>query len=456
MTAAGRNDPCSCGSGKRYKHCCGRVRRDGGADGPGDATAEVRQLMHAALAAQESRRLDEAEHLYRQALALAPEVADALHMLGVLRYERQDFDEARTLILRALDLTAWRFPSYRHNLGLVIARANRKSYRKARDVRLQEYRAWQAKRAASTPPATPRVAIVIPTYNHEHFVAAALASVFAQTYRDIEIVVIDDGSSDGTADRARRALAGSPFPHRMLVRENRGAAATLNEGIALTSAPFVNILNSDDEFTPGRICAMVREVAGAGRAWGFSAVDFIDAAGAAVDALRDATAYRLSCVVASIPYARSTGFALLAKNAAVSSGNLFFSRPLWQALGGFRDLRYIHDWDFSLRALWHEEPVFVRDFLYRYRLHGGNTFSESSTRPQAEARAFLADYVARAAGNEAPPNAFAPSIQAWGAEFVLAVLDGLAGVVEVPLLRRLLQLADELEARASATAACQC
>ncbi len=446
MTAAGRNDPCPCGSGKRYKQCCGGLRTDGAAVAALEPAIEPMRLMRAALAAQESRRLDEAERLYRDALTLSPDAADALHMLGVIRYERQDYDEARTLILRALDLTAWRYPAYRHNLGLVVARTSWKGDRVACEARQREYRGWQAVHTVPTLAAAPRVAVVIPAYNHERYVEVALESVFAQTYRDIEIVVIDDGSSDATGDAARRVLEDSPFPHRVIARPNRGAAATINEGIELTSAPFVNVLNSDDTFAPERIATMVGAIAGAGVGWGFSAVDFVDAAGAAIDTLHDARAYTLSCAIAAIPFARSTGFALLAGNVAVSTGNLFFSRSLWESLGGFRDLRYNHDWDFALRALWREEPIFVRDHLYRYRLHGGNTITESATKPREEANVFMSDYLARAAGSDAPPNPFAPSVRAWGADFAVAVLEGgLAGTLEVPTLRQLVQLATEVE-----------
>ncbi len=446
MSAVGRNDPCPCGSGKRYKHCCGSPPYGGAAQVTPAPAAEAQRLMYAALAVQHARRLDEAEHLYRAALALAPETPDALHMLGVIRYEREDYKEARSLILHALDLTDWRFPTYRHNLGLVVARANRKGHHAGLGARQREYRAWIAGPGSLTPTPAPRVAVVVPAFNHEEFVAAALESVYAQTYRDLEIVVVDDGSRDATADVARRALARSPFPHRMIVRENRGAAATINDGIGLATAPFINVLNSDDAFAPKRIATMVREVAVRGREWGFSAVDLIDAAGALVDPLHDSRAYALACAIAAVPFARTTGFAILAANVAVSSGNLFFSRELWAALGGFRDLRYNHDWDFALRALWRDEPVFVRDGLYRYRLHGGNTITESATKPREEADAFMSEYLTLAAGSDAPPNPFAPCVRAWGADFAVAVLEGgLAGTLEVPTLRQLVQLATEVE-----------
>ncbi len=442
MSAGGRNDPCPCGRGKRYKQCCGSQ--------PSAAApaAEAQRLIYAALAAQQARRLDDAERLCRDALALAPEAHDALYVQGVIRYEREDYEEARSLIQRALDLTDWRFPTYRYYLGLVVARANRKGHHAGLDARQLEYRAWLVGRGGATATPAPRVAVVIPAFHHEAFIATALESVYAQTYRDLEIVVVDDGSRDATSEVARRTLGRSPFPHRMVVRENRGAAATINEGIGLATAPFVNVLNSDDAFAPERIATMVREVAGKGHAWGFSAVDMIDAAGAPVDLLHDGRAYALACAIAAVPSARTTGFAVLASNVAVSTGNLFFSRELWASLGGFRDLRYNPDWDFALRALWRDEPVFVRDGLYRYRLHGANTTTESATKRREEADAFMSDYLALAAGSDAPPNPFAPCVRAWGADFAATVLKGgLVRTITVPTLRQLVQLATEVEAR---------
>jgi glycosyltransferase involved in cell wall biosynthesis len=292
--------------------------------------------------------------------------------------------------------------------------------------------------------------VVVPAYNHERYVGEALESVFAQTYRNIEIVVIDDGSTDATAEVARRTLARSPFAHRIIARDNRGAAVTINEGVAASSAPFVSVLNSDDAFAPRRIETMVREVAATGASWGFSAVPFIDDGSGEIDVLHDARAYPLVCAISAVPSGRSTGFALLAANVVVSTGNLFFSKALWRSLGGFRDLRYNHDWDLALRALWHDEPVFVRDALYRYRLHAANTIDESATKPRAEAHGVMIDYLALAMGREAPPNAYAPSIHAWGADFAVAVLQGgLAETMEAPLLRQLVALVEEREKEGS-------
>ena len=257
----GRNDRCSCGSGKRYKECCGRF----GMTDQSDAAASVRDLMNSALAEQRARRLDAAERLYRDVLSRTADIPDALHMLGVIRYERGDDAEARELILRALDLTNWAHRSYRHNLGLVVARMQREHDGDTVPARMRErYRAWMQSTGARQPVAEPLVDVVVPCFNHVRFIEQALRSIYMQTYRNLRITVIDDGSIDGSVDVIAQTIKASPFPASFIARANRGAAATINEAIAMSDGVFVNVLNSDDAFAPGRVEQMLAATGGCG------------------------------------------------------------------------------------------------------------------------------------------------------------------------------------------------
>jgi len=95
------------------------------------------------------------------------------------------------------------------------------------------------------------VAVVIPCYKQAHFLPATVASVCAQTYADLEIVIVDDGSPDGTAAVAERLAAAFPERDIRLVRQhNQGLAASRNNGIAATSAEYVLVLDSDDLIAP--------------------------------------------------------------------------------------------------------------------------------------------------------------------------------------------------------------
>jgi Glycosyl transferase family 2 len=95
------------------------------------------------------------------------------------------------------------------------------------------------------------VAIVIPCYKQAHFLPATVASVCAQTYTDLEIVIVDDGSPDDTAAVAERLITAFPERDIRLVRQrNQGLAASRNNGIATTSAEYALVLDSDDLIAP--------------------------------------------------------------------------------------------------------------------------------------------------------------------------------------------------------------
>jgi len=94
------------------------------------------------------------------------------------------------------------------------------------------------------------VSIVIPTYNVGSLVAHAVASVLEQTYSDVEVIVIDDGSTDGSADH----LAAFDDDRLRVVRqENRGLSGARNAGFALSSGRYVAFLDADDLWFPTKL-----------------------------------------------------------------------------------------------------------------------------------------------------------------------------------------------------------
>jgi len=106
-------------------------------------------------------------------------------------------------------------------------------------------------------PLTPRVAVVIPVRDRAALVVEAIASVLAQTHRDLVLVVVDDGSLDGSAGAARAALAGASVPARVLVQPGRGVAAARNAGAAAAGGEWIAFLDSDDLWLPGKLAAQM-------------------------------------------------------------------------------------------------------------------------------------------------------------------------------------------------------
>jgi glycosyltransferase involved in cell wall biosynthesis len=102
----------------------------------------------------------------------------------------------------------------------------------------------------------PTFTVVLPVYNGERTVADAIRSVVGQTRADFELIVVNDGSTDGTAQRVRELEQDS----RIIVvhQENRGLAATRNAGIERARGRYVSFLDDDDLFLPGYLEAMGR------------------------------------------------------------------------------------------------------------------------------------------------------------------------------------------------------
>ena len=121
MATVGRNQPCPCGSGKRYKECHGAIELPSAASGPAVADRSwLPQVMHAALRAQKSGRLREAAEGYRRALAAQPTNFDATHMLALVEYEQGEAQGALALLRQAIELRT-RYPLARHNLRVLEA-----------------------------------------------------------------------------------------------------------------------------------------------------------------------------------------------------------------------------------------------------------------------------------------------------------------------------------------------
>jgi glycosyltransferase involved in cell wall biosynthesis len=107
-------------------------------------------------------------------------------------------------------------------------------------------------------PMSPAVSVIIPTYNRAHLIDRAVRSVLNQTFDDYELLVVDDGSTDGTEN-----LRVFKNPHLRYLRlpEKRGVSAARNAGVKATSAPLLAFLDSDDEWLPHKLEKQVRWMA---------------------------------------------------------------------------------------------------------------------------------------------------------------------------------------------------
>jgi glycosyltransferase involved in cell wall biosynthesis len=100
-----------------------------------------------------------------------------------------------------------------------------------------------------------KVSVVVTCFNYGHYLRGCLESAFAQTYPDLEVVLVDDGSTDATPGIARAFPASRPF--RYVRQENRGQAAAKNVGIANSTGDLVAFLDADDLWAPDKLALQV-------------------------------------------------------------------------------------------------------------------------------------------------------------------------------------------------------
>ncbi len=216
----------------------------------------------------------------------------------------------------------------------------------------------------------PKVSVLLPSYNHERFVEEAMASVLAQSFSDLELMVVDDGSRDSSPERIRRVRDPRVAAY---FQENRGAHAALNRCLELASAEseYVCILNSDDVLAPDWIeqCKALLD-----------ARPEIGLCSARVELFGEVSDAKRKWYANSLAYFREVGNAeraLLRGNFILTTSNMFFRRSLQRRIGGFRPLRYTHDLDFCLRLVAQTGFALLDRELVRYRIHESNTIGET-------------------------------------------------------------------------------
>lgn len=259
----------------------------------------------------------------------------------------------------------------------------------------------------------PFVSVVIPTYNHQSYVRQALLSVLEQDYADFELIVIDDGSTDKTPDIVEAVLSGHKKPCNFVRQENQGAHAALNKGVALAKGEFISILNSDDFYLQGRLSRLAVAARGNRSNFLFSKVLHVVENGKPAALSHPLVAVYREALGAK-EWFPTNSFELLRYNYAVTTGNFFFSRRLYEKVGGFANYGLCHDWDFILKTLICEEPLFIDDFLISYRIHGKNTIivdNRDNKKGEIETERILLNYFQMA---ENPLNGLAPCRRNWG------------------------------------------
>jgi hypothetical protein len=218
----------------------------------------------------------------------------------------------------------------------------------------------------------PAVSVVMPVRDAETYIGTALGSVCAQTLREVEVIVVDDGSTDATAPIVRE-IARTDRRVRLERARESGIVAALNHGCALARARLIARMDADDISHPDRLARQVDVFSAVPHAaLVATSVDVIDAAGSFVGTRTAPRDFRR---------------ALESSNPVVHSTAMFRAEK-FHAVGGYRaEYTYAEDYDLWLRLARVGEVVWIDETLLAYRVHASQISSE---RARVQARAALA------------------------------------------------------------------
>ena len=212
----------------------------------------------------------------------------------------------------------------------------------------------------------PIISVIIPVYNAERYIAAALRSVCDQTYERLEIIVIDDGSTDNSKKEIQ-----SIKDHRikLVSRENRGLISTLNEAVTLSSGAYIARMDADDVCHPKRIASQLNfllDNPSVGVA--FTEIEYIDENG---EKIREKA---------------------MGKAEIINPVELLFGCPLCHPTAVFdmnkllkKDIIYnerfknTEDYELWTRLISKTRIGILREILFRYRIHPGSITSQNSS-----------------------------------------------------------------------------
>jgi len=233
------------------------------------------------------------------------------------------------------------------------------------------------------------VSVVIPSYNHSLFIGDAIRGVIEQTLGSWELIIIDDGSKDGTQELLERRYASHP-QIKIIYQNNQGAHHAINRGMSLATGRYISILNSDDVYHPNRLRRLVDFCDQNPIGLAFTLVTPVDAQGVAINSAEHPWCRLYARLIRAL---REDGvrMALLDGNFAITTSNFFFRTELIQELGGFRNLRYNHDWDFLARLAQRGMSIVCvgDESLLSYRIHGNNTITQNTLKARLELKRVL-------------------------------------------------------------------
>ncbi len=215
------------------------------------------------------------------------------------------------------------------------------------------------------------VSTIIPVYNRPDILVEAVESVLAQSYRPIEIIIVDDGSTDTTPQVASALAAKNPQIVHLMRQANRGPGRARQTGLEASRGEFVQYLDSDDLILPRKFEVQVAA---------------LKASTNCAVAYGKTRHYKIGAVPRDVPYKRTgeriaTMFPLFLRSRWWATATPLYRRSILDRIGPWTDLRNEEDWEYDCRIAAQAYPLAYCDlFVSDQRWHDGERLSTNGSR----------------------------------------------------------------------------
>lgn len=209
----------------------------------------------------------------------------------------------------------------------------------------------------------PKVSVIIPTYNRKDYVVEAVDSVLNQTYRNFEVIVVDDGSTDGTSEILKKKY---DQKIRYFYKENGGCASARNYGIKFARGEYIAFLDSDDKYLPDKLEDQVG-ILERNTELGFVYSDSYSFGGGK------------KLLNSSVRPDKDNSVTYALYMMTYMANGSFLARKKYLELSGYynESLRYNEDTDFLLRLSLYSKVYYSKKPTLLYRVHSGRKSSNN-------------------------------------------------------------------------------
>jgi len=210
----------------------------------------------------------------------------------------------------------------------------------------------------------PLVSAIVPSYNHEAYIEECILSIVHQTYENVELIVVDDGSVDRSREILERLQKQYGFV--LVFQENQGVSKTLNKAIRqYAHGKYITGSASDDYLMPDKIerqvnymesdpdCSLV-----------CGKVHMVDDKSQIIEGLR---------VIDPVEDpVKSVQFEGLIERNCIPTATIMYRKEMWEQCGGYNENSIIEDWDLWLEFAYSGKIVYLDEYFAYYRWHGSN------------------------------------------------------------------------------------